>query len=128
MITDDRGVMIHQLVPGDIFHAGCPGGASLICLVTDIGPSSVEARTVTTQHCYSFNRATGVAKSADTLCVIDSVTPLPVDIHNVVLGIDRKFRLAHTMEGLKLNEAEIQALVFIDSFYARNRLPEKSAP
>jgi hypothetical protein len=46
-------------------------------------------------------------------CTIDSIAPLPVDIHNVMLGLDRKMRLRFE----KLSREEKDALLFIADFY-----------
>lgn len=87
-------------------------------------PSSCLARTVTTQKRARFDRRTGAGEweSEQVSCVIDSVAPLPTDIHNVMLGIDLKFRLTQSIDGLKLNEDEQKALLFIDAYYAENKL------
>lgn len=61
-------------------------------------------------------------KEVSEACTIDSMEPLPVDIHNVILGLDRKLRLVRDVERLKLNGAEKQALIFIDSYYSSNPL------
>jgi len=50
------------------------------------------------------------------------VAPLPVDIHNVILRIDRKFSLEQEPERLKLNDAEKRALLFVDSHYSSKRV------
>ena len=120
----DRKVLLDALTVGDIFHAEAPNGASLICLITSITESAIHARTVTTQTQLAFDRQTGVAESGDDKvpCTINSTAPLPVDIHHVMLGLDRKFRLERDPERLKLNEAEMRALLFVASHYASNPL------
>ena len=89
----DRELSLSNLAEGDIFHGECPNGASLICLVTSVSENIIEARTVTTQLHFQFDRKTGIAKWGDepVICTIDSVAPLPMEIHNVMLGLDRKF-------------------------------------
>jgi hypothetical protein len=120
----DRTTILGSLSVGDIFHAESPNGASLICLVMSVTEDSIHARTVTTQRHLDFDRQTGIAKWGDdqVSCTIDSVSPLPIEIHNIMLGIDRKFRLEREEDKLKLNDAEKHALVFIDSYYTLNRL------
>ncbi len=78
--------LLGALVIGDIFHASCPNGASLICLVETITDLTIYARTVTHQIKINFSRETGVeiGKTGQGLCAIDSVAPLPVDLHNVI--------------------------------------------
>lgn len=114
---------LSKLVPGDIFHASSQNLSSLICLVTSVTDTKISARTVTTQIELEFNLSTGVAYwgAEAAPCSIDSVLPLPVDIYNTVLGIDRKFRLEVEESRLKLNDAEIQALIFIDSYYSSSQ-------
>ena len=119
----DRERLIGRLVPGDVFHANSPNGASLICLAMSVTDSIIEARTVTTQMHLEFVRRTGIAIwETDVKCTIDSVAPLPVDVHQVILGIDRKFRLERNLERLKLSDAEKKALIFIDSHYSKNNI------
>ena len=120
----DRGAALNDLTVGDVFHAESPNGASLICLVMAVTKTTIQARTVTTQTHLEFDRQTGIAEWGDERvpCVVDSVAPLPVDIHNVMLGIDRKFRLEQDSERLKLNDAEKRALIFVESHYSSNRV------
>jgi hypothetical protein len=124
MRMSDHSKLLSKLVIGDIFHASSQNLSSLICLVMSVSQTNLKARTVTTQIELEFDRCTGVACWGDEAvpCSIDSVVPLPVDIHNIVVGIDRKFRLEVKESRLKLNDAEIQALIFIDSYYAANLL------
>src|SRR4051812_33722470 len=101
----DRKELLGNLAIGDIFHANSPNGASLICLVVSVTESTIHARTVTTQTQLEFDRQTGVAVWGDDQvpCTIDSTAPLPVEIHNVMLGLDRKSRLERNPERFKLN-------------------------
>jgi hypothetical protein len=111
-----------RLVVGDIFHAhpSSPEGASLICLVVSVTESTIHARTVTHQMQTEFDRQTGEGIWGDDRipCTIDSTAPLPVEVHNIMLGIDRKNRLERIPERLKLNDAEIKAFLFLDAHYA----------
>jgi hypothetical protein len=120
----DREAALRCLAVGDIFHAESPNGASLICLVTSITEPIIGARTVTTQRYLEFNRQTGIAELGNepVRCTIDSTTPLPVEVHDVMLEIDRKFRLEHNPEPRKLNDAEKRALLYVDSHYSSNQL------
>jgi hypothetical protein len=68
-----------------------------------------------------FDRRTGVAIwEGDVRCTIDSVAPLPLDVHQVMLAIDRKFRLESNLDRLKLSDAEKKALIFVDDYYPEN--------
>jgi hypothetical protein len=123
----DREDAIRNLAVGDIFHARAPNGASLVCLVTSVDESKIRARRITTQEDLEFDRRSGVELSP-VLSRIDSVAPLPPDIHNTFLEMDRKnrgisrdikngFQLEDDPERIKLSAAERRALLFLDSHY-----------
>ena len=122
----DRKDQLARLVVGDIFHAhpSSPEGASLICLVVSVTETTNRATTVTTQMQTEFDRQTGEGVWGDDRvpCTIDSTAPLPVEVHNVMLGLDRKNRLERLPERVKPNDAEIQALLFLDAHYASDPL------
>jgi hypothetical protein len=120
----DRASAINKLVVGDIFHAQCPNGASLICLVESVTDATINARTVTHQIKVEFDRRTGLGNpgTSETRCGIDSIAPLPVHMHNVILGMDRKLRLEPDITKHKLNDDERRALIFIASYYPSNPL------
>jgi hypothetical protein len=120
----DRESALRKLAVGDIFHANSSNGASLICLVLSVTEETIQSRTVTTQVSLEFDRRTGNAKWGEEpiICTMDSVTPLPVEIHNTMLEIDRKFRLERNLERLRLTDAEKRALVFAASHYPSNQL------
>jgi hypothetical protein len=82
--------LISRLVVGDIFHANCSNGASLICFVEEITDATIRSITVTHQIKVEFDRGTGLETGAesDTPCQIDFIAPLPIDIHNVILSLD----------------------------------------
>jgi hypothetical protein len=120
----DRKTLLGRLAVGDIFHAESPNAPSLICLVISVTETTIQSRTVTSGEYLEFDRQTGVALWADeeVSCTIDSVAPLPVDIHNVILGLDRKLRLEQDTERVRLNDAERQALIYVDRHYSSNPL------
>jgi hypothetical protein len=108
----------------DIFHGESANGVGLICLVTALTATTIQARTVTTQLCLDFDRQTGTATwgRESTLCIIDSMAPLPVEIHNVLLELDRRYRSNQDPERITLLDVEKHALVFAVSFYRANLL------
>jgi len=116
----DRKAVLARLDIGDVFHAHWPGSeASLICLVTAVSDTVIRCRTVTTQLNLVFSRQTGVEMSADERPArIDSVAPLPPDIYAVILGIDRKSRLALEPADFKLSDAEKRAFVYLTGHYS----------
>jgi hypothetical protein len=111
-----------SLAVGDFFHALCPNGASLICLVTSVTETAIRARRVTTQEDFAFDRRTGLTLQDDGLapCTIVSVAPLPADMHKVMLGLDRRYRLEGDTERFKLTDAEKQAFAFLNTHYPTN--------
>jgi hypothetical protein len=120
----DRASALSNLVAGDIFHAKCPNGASLICLVETVTATTIQARTVTHQIHLEFDRTTGIALFGDDRvpCTIDSIAPLPIHIHDVMVAIDRKERLERNPEKHKLSREEKQALLFVSYYYPSNPL------
>jgi hypothetical protein len=125
----DRYRALKKIVVGDIFHAGAANGASLICLAMSVTETVIQARNVATQIIYDFNRQTGVADwyifSEHYICTIDSVAPLPADIHEIMLSIDRKgreseYREAEDPDGpgqYALTDEERRGLLFVGYFY-----------
>ena len=118
-----RRDLLQKLTTGDIFHAESPNGASLICLTLSINSYTVTARTVTTQMTFYFDINSGIALSGKDLvsCTIDSIMPLPIDIYQVMLGLDKKFRCQKDFAKLKLTDKEIQGLLFVEKHYLEIR-------
>jgi len=125
----DRQRALKRISVGDIFHAHAPGGPSLICLTMSVTETMIQARNVATQIIYDFDRQTGVADwyvfSEHTTCTIDSVAPLPADIHEIMLSIDRKGRESEYREAedpdrpgeYALTDEERRGLLFVSYFY-----------
>lgn len=81
----------------------------MICLVECVGPSRIKTRRITTQEQVTFDIGTG--ENIETPgCRLDSIMPLPVEVHDVLLGLDRKMRLGNQ----QISEAEKAALDFAD--------------
>ena len=123
-VMSTRKALLGRLVPGDIIHAESPNGASLICLVVETTQTTIMTRTVTTQLEYEFDISSGIALFGEDAvpCTIDSIAPLPPDIHRVMLQLDNKFRFETDVEKAKLTESEIHGLLFIAKFYAENQI------
>ena len=118
----DRRRALSRLVVGDIFHATARNGAIYICLIEAVTADKIEARRVTTQDHVEFDRSTGAILGDEAPCTIDSIAPLPVTIHNIMLGLDRKMRLQNDPEKYKLTKEEIQAISFVNEYYPSNPL------
>jgi hypothetical protein len=132
----NRSTCLSKLCVGDIFHAEYPNGASCICLVLSVDDATIHAKRITTQQNLLFNRRTGVEEDAngEPEAVIDSVTPLPPEVHNTFLEMNKKYEILMSMdeasrfqdlERHKLSEAEKKALIFVYSHYPSNPLPER---
>ena len=78
----DRKAALSRIAVGDIFHAECPNGAGLICLTELVTKAAIRARTLPNQRSIEFDRESGMSRSR---CSIDSTTPLPVEIREVLL-------------------------------------------
>jgi hypothetical protein len=133
---NDREAALRQVSIGDIFHASVRGdGPSYVCLALQVRGGAIFARRMTTQSVHWFDRATGVEIDDDEV-VIDSVAPLPKDMREIMLGIDRKFREAEYRRAeepnwepaenhFHLTKDQIHAFSFIDDFYPANPLPPR---
>lgn len=117
----DLKSVLSRLTVGDIFHATCPSEASLICLVEAVTEHKIVSRRITTQEHVDFELTTGLTLPAtdEVRCRINSIAPLPVSIHNVMLGLERKMRLCRG-ERVRLNDEEKDALKFVADFYPAN--------
>jgi hypothetical protein len=117
----DRSTALMSLVEGSIIHATTPNGASYICLVTLIANGQIWARRVTTQEQLGFDRATGIAEVGDdsVMCTIDSTAPLPTDIHEVLLQLDRRYGAG---DDPRLRREEMNALLFVGLFWRAHPL------
>ncbi len=119
-MSDRRSALV-KIVPGDIFHAEYPNGASCICLTTTVTAKVIRARRVTTQDDLEFHRDTGVEHgSSEVFSMIDSIEPLPADIREIILALDRKYR--SSSDTYALTEDEKRALKFIARFYPAHPL------
>jgi hypothetical protein len=115
----DRKILLGRLAAGDLFHAGTPKGVSLICLAVSTTESTIRARRVTTQEYFEFDRQTGLERCGDEPASrIDSVAPLPTDVLNVMLAIDRKYRFVQDSDQGKLTGPEIKALMYAGAHYS----------
>src|SRR5579884_2674189 len=92
----DRETALHSLSIGDIFHGRSPNGASLVCLVTAVTDAVIFARRITTQDDHQFDRRTGT-ELGESRGTIDCVAPLPPDVQEVLLALDRRGRIVAEM-------------------------------
>jgi hypothetical protein len=123
-------MIVDNLAIGDIFHADCPNGAHLICLATSVTETTIHARSVTNDQYMEFDRKTGTVtwRGRKTPCAIFATDPLPEDIHNIILEMDRKSRLVEQGPRLGedesqpwLNDDERRALLYVAKHYSSKR-------
>lgn len=122
MNKTNREEYLAKIDVGDIFHAQSLNGARLACLATSITGKKICSRVITTQVYVEFDAISGEGQYGKYKCRIDSIAPLPVDIHNTMLGIDRKSRLEFEEDRFRLTESEKKALLFLDAHYDGNQL------
>ena len=123
---------LHKVEVGDIIHAhGVSCMPSMTCLVIKISEGFIHVRDIPKQLCVSFDINTGKGFFEGDECVIDSIAPLPIDIHHVLIHLDRKYRLSNrdpdlpldmNSDELHLTEAEKSAFSFIHDYYPSNNL------
>lgn len=115
----DREKVFRQIAVGDIFHASAPNGASLICLAEKVTETTIRAKTVTSKFAFEFDRVSGVAiwdrEGPQVSCAIDSVAPLPPEVHALILELKRKYSIPG--HDPALTDDEKNALMFIHRFY-----------
>jgi len=124
-VRTDRKTALAAIAVGDLFH-GRPrrGAASIICLALQVREKTIFARRITTQSVHEFDRTTGVETDDRNPVIIDCAAPLPTDIRDILLDLDRKYRESEYRYAedpdwnapdheMKLTKDQIRALVFI---------------
>ncbi len=122
-----REKALHNIQVGDLFNVDGNHGAPITCLATAITDTTIHARSIAHQVDFKFDRKTGVGKGEKYSLggTIDSVEPLPPDINEALIGLDRRFRAGSEA---KLSRAEFRALIFIDSFYKAHPIEGSPSP
>jgi len=126
-----REAALRRIAVGDIFHAHAQKTASYVCLALQVRENTIFARRITTQSVHEFDRATGVEGPEDNPLIINSVAPLPADIREIMLALDRKYhngehRYAEDPNWQRpedeahLTKEEIRGLIFVGKFYGDN--------
>lgn len=113
---NERKIDLQKLRPGDLFHAEYPGGQTVTGLTLEVTATRIRGRDITRQETLEIDRSTGVSIPADgPPCTIYSTEALPPDLHEAILGLDRKYGSGRTLteEELKLTLAERKALIFV---------------
>lgn len=124
----DRESALRSLAVGDIFHGRAPNGASLFCLVTDVIETTICARRIHTQEQLQFDRRSGISLG-EVKSRIDCVAPLPPEVHQGLLKLDKKYgeAIAQQAAGIeldfamyKLTDAERRVHVLSDDHVSSN--------
>jgi hypothetical protein len=130
-----RELALARISVGDFFHASASNGASLLCLTMLVTATEIVARNIATQIVYRFDRRTGLAQwnsyGSVFHCTIDSVAPLPPDIHESLLNLDRKGREVEYQRAAdpdwevppgsaRLTDEQKRDLLFVSDFYPEN--------
>ena len=112
-----RSRKLARLDVGDIVAARVEGGNSLPFLVIAADAGSIKTRCMTSQFPLVFERTNGVAVEMDGVATrawrISSMQPLPLDIHSLMLSLDRRMRLGSNGTTNPLDEGDKRALLFI---------------
>jgi hypothetical protein len=125
-------MIVGNLAVGDIFHAASRNGEWWICLMTSVTETTIRARSAINDLLFEFDRQTGSGfamwRDRKTPCAIYATDPLPEDIHNIILEMDRKSRLAEQDPRLGedetkpwLNDDEKRALLYVAKHYSSKR-------
>lgn len=111
-----RETALRAIRIGDIFHGVGDKSPSLLLVATSITESTINARTITHQLEFKFDRRTGVGRESKygVLGTIDSVQPLPREIYETLIDMDRRY---HAGDDPKLTAAEKKALLIVYDFY-----------
>jgi hypothetical protein len=109
-----------RLVAGDIFEVASAMRPNFVCLVETVSDRTLRAGNVMGGEHFDFDRRSGVAVTAEGEFAIVSIEPLPTEMYDVLMGLNRKMRLTLDRERLKLTAEEKSALLFLSGFYAKH--------
>jgi hypothetical protein len=120
-----RDQILAKLEKGDIAYGVSTSGQGMMMLVYDKSATTILARHVPSQTKAEFDRK-GLSKPVEGVGTITltSAAPLPPETFNIVLGLDRKMRLMHSIEHIRLTDDEKRVLREVDDFYAARPFPE----
>lgn len=109
---------------GDVIFGIAAGGQEKLLLVYETHGDGFWARHVTSQTKVRFGRD-GQSRWAEGggSCTIVSTAQLPPDMHQVALGLDRKWSAQPEYPDSILTKAEIQLLLNHDKFFKAHLLP-----
>jgi hypothetical protein len=120
-----REQILGKLEKGDIAYGISSSGQGMMMLVYDRSATTILARHVPSQTKAEFDR-NGLSAAIEGVGTITltSAAPLPPDTYSTVLGLDRKIRLMHSVEHIRLTDDEKRVLQEVGDFYAARPFPE----
>jgi hypothetical protein len=124
-----RDWILAKLERGDIAFAVSSKGQGMMMLVHDRTETTILTRHVPSQTKAEFDQdgKSNTIEGVGTL-TIKSAAPLPPDTYNIVLGLDRKMRLLHSLKHIRLTDDEKRILQEAENFYTARPLPEGDLP
>jgi hypothetical protein len=119
-----RDQIFGKLERGDIAYGVSSQGQGMMMLVHDRNETTLFTRHVPSQTKAEFGRnwQSNDINGIGTI-TLTSAAPLPAETYNIVLGLDRKIRLMHSLEHIRLTEDEKHLLREIEAFYKARPLP-----
>jgi hypothetical protein len=124
-----REKILGRLERGDIAFGRSSNGQGMMMLVYETTPTTILARHVPSQTKAEFDFQ-GQSKPIDgtETITLTSAAPLPAVTYGIVLGLDRKMRLMHSIKHIRLTEDEKRVLREYEEFYAARPFPEDDEP
>ena len=120
-----RDQALNAISVGDIVFGLGAGGQEKLLLVYKTDRDGFSARHLTTQMTFKFGRDGKTGVRADGGYIqIASTAKLPPDMHDVALGLDRKWAARPEYPDTILSKAEIRLLLSYAAFFKANPLPQ----
>lgn len=120
-----RAQALNAVKVGDVIFGLGAGGQDKLLLVYKADKAGFSARHVTTQMTFRFGRDGKTRVYADGGFInIVSTARLPPDMHEVALGLDRKWAARPEYPDTILSKAEIQLLLTHKDFFKSHLLPQ----
>jgi len=121
-----RARALNAVKVGDVIFGIAEGGQPKLLLVYEADDEGFSARHVTSQTSARFGRDGKSSWAPDGgSCVIVSTAQLPFDMHETVLGLDRKWAAKPEYPDTKLSSAEIKLMTSHRAFFEAHRLPDE---
>jgi hypothetical protein len=121
----ERDRILHAIEEGDVVFAVADDGRPKILLVYATSKDALYARLVTSQTKIELGRdGRSRAVDGDYNCTVLSAAPLDPNSYATVLGLDRKMRLVHSLDHIRLSEDEKRVLIDLEAYYKSRPLPD----